>query len=296
MRKRILLIISVLCGLAGSAGAMDTVVLDAPESAYWHTDSRTWFVSNLGGGLSLAKDGYGWISRYDEGGRLLSSRWVEFLDAPTGMAAVGDLLYVADRGCVLEIDINQRRIVRKIDLPGSKFVNDVAAAPNGDLFVSDTELDQIYRLRADRTPQIWLKSDKLQNPNGLLVDGDDLIVATWGTMTDVVTFATKHPGTILRVNLSTKQIVPVGHGQPIANFDGIVKLENAYFATDWTGGRLLKISQTGTVTMVLSGFWQLADLGVDPERGILALPVMSENRLILFNTRALNKELAKPGR
>ena len=62
------------------------------------------------------------------------------------------------------------------------------------------------------------------------------------------------------------------------------------------GGRLLKISQTGTVTMVLSGFWQLADLGVDPERGILALPVMSENRLILFNTRALNEALAKPNR
>ncbi|MFO1433041.1 MAG: hypothetical protein U1F76_23530 [Candidatus Competibacteraceae bacterium] len=32
--------------------------LDAPEAAFWHAESRTWFVSNLGGGLSLARDGF----------------------------------------------------------------------------------------------------------------------------------------------------------------------------------------------------------------------------------------------
>jgi hypothetical protein len=30
------------------------VVLDAPEAAHWHAASGSWFVSNLGGGLSLA--------------------------------------------------------------------------------------------------------------------------------------------------------------------------------------------------------------------------------------------------
>jgi hypothetical protein len=39
--------------------------LDAPEAAYWHAESQTWLVSSLGGGLSLARDGIGWLARYD---------------------------------------------------------------------------------------------------------------------------------------------------------------------------------------------------------------------------------------
>jgi hypothetical protein len=38
--------------------------LDAPEATYWHAGSQTWLVSSLGGGLSLARDGIGWLVRY----------------------------------------------------------------------------------------------------------------------------------------------------------------------------------------------------------------------------------------
>lgn len=281
------LIATMALMLAAPRLAADQVILDAPESACWDPGSRSWFVANLGGGLSLAKDGYGWVSRFDETGRLVASRWVEFLDAPTGMAVTGRRLYVADRDGVVEIDIDTAKVLTTIALPGVKFANDVAAAPNGDLYVSDTELNRIYRVNQRREVEVWLASERLENPNGLWVDGDDLIVATWGPMTDIATFATKRPGTLLRVRVADKQITPLGDGKPIANFDGIVKLGTSYFATDWRAGRLLKVSPDGQVQTVLSGFWQLADLGVDPERGVLALPVMSENRLLLLNTAAL---------
>lgn len=282
-----LLMLAMVCAMATPSRAADEVILDAPENACWDPGSRSWFVSNLGGGLSLAKDGYGWISRFDETGALVASRWVEFLHAPTGMAVVGRTLYVVDRDGVVEIAIASGKTLSTIALPGARFANDVAAAPNGDLFVSDTELNRIYRLDAQRTVEVWLASERLENPNGLWVDGEFLIVATWGPMTDIATFATRHPGTLLRVRLADKQITPLGDGKPIANFDGVVKLGAHYFATDWTGGRLLKISPDGQVRTVLSGFRQLADLGVDPERGVLALPIMSENRLILLDTTAL---------
>ncbi len=281
------LIMAIAAVVAVPIRAAEQVMLDAPEGACWDAGSRSWFVSNLGGGLSLARDGYGWISRFDESGRLVASRWVEFLDAPTGMAVVGRRLYVIDRAGVVEIDIDTAKVLTTIALPDGKFANDVAAAPNGDLYVSDTELNRIYRLGERRVAEVWLASERLENPNGLWVDGEDLIVATWGPMTDIATFATRHPGTILRVRLADKQITPLGDGKPIANLDGIVKLGPSYFATDWRGGRLLRISPAGHVQTVLSGFWQLADLGVDPEGGVLALPVMSEDRLILVNTTAL---------
>jgi len=257
-------------------------VLDAPENAYWHADSQSWFVSNLGGGLSLEEDGYGWVTRFDKFGRVISPRWVENLDAPTGMAARNGRLFVADRGRVHEVDIESGKIVRVINLTGSEFVNDVAISSAGRVFVSDTAKNRIYEVLGSQSV-VWLESEKLQSPNGLWVQGNSLIVASWGPMTDIATFATKHAGTLLRVDIASKSITTIGDGKPIANFDGVVAVGSTYYATDWTGGRLLRITEEGNVSVVMSGFSQLADLGFDPERNQLGLPIMKDNRFILLS-------------
>lgn len=286
MRRGVVLAVAIVSApaLAGRGGEGP---LDAPEAAYWHAESRTWLVSNLGGGLSLARDGLGWLARYDERGELLSARWVEGMDAPTGMAAVGNLLYVADRRGVQEIDVDQGRILRTIEVPGARFLNDVAAAPNGDLFVSDFEANRIYRLGADRKAQVWIEDERLQNPNGLIVDGRHLVIATWGPMIDPATFAAERPGTVLRADLESRELAPLGQGQPIASFDGIVKVGEEYWATDWPRGRLLRIAETGRVREVVSGLHQLADLGYNPADETIALPVMSDNRVIFLRLGAL---------
>ena len=266
-----------------SACAADTdPVLDAPESAYWHADSETWFVSSLGGGLSLEKDGHGWVSRFDASGKVIAARWVAGMDAPTGMASHEGVLYVADRGRVHAVNIASAQIDGTIVLPGAEFVNDVAASRDGRIFVSDTATNRIYEIEKSAAT-IWLESEALQNPNGLWVHENSLVVASWGPMTDLATFASEHPGTLMRVDLDSQAISPVGEGRPIANFDGVVALGNTYFATDWTGGRLLSISSEGVVTVVLSGFEQLADLGIDTRHKRLGLPVMKDNRFIILS-------------
>lgn len=65
-----------------------TKTLDAPESAYFDEGSQAWYVSSLGGGsVTLEEDNYGWISKLDKNGKIIKSRWVEGLNAPTGMAS-----------------------------------------------------------------------------------------------------------------------------------------------------------------------------------------------------------------
>ena len=288
MKSRFLAVcIGLTVSVSTLAAGATNQPLDAPEAAYWHAESQTWLVSSLGGGLSLARDGIGWLARYDARGRLLDPRWIDGLDAPTGIASVGNRVYIADRAGVHEIDVPQAKRLRTIKIPGSIFRNDVAAAPNGDLFVSDFEANRIYRLDQDRKPEVWLEGEQLQNPNGLIVDGDYLVIATWGPMTDPKTFAVKHPGTVLRAHLKSKALTPLGDGKPIASFDGIVKVGDDYFATDWPGGRLLRIAKTGEVREVLAGFSQLADLGYDPTGNTLAMPVMSDHRLIFLHLGAL---------
>ena len=48
------------------------------------------------------------------------------------------------------------------------------------------------------------------------------------------------------------------------------------------GRRLLRIARDGTVTEVLTGFKQLADLGYRPDTGQLGLPEMSSSRVFLL--------------
>lgn len=259
-------------------------ILDTPENIYWDKDSKSWFISSLGGEkVTLAKDGYGWITRLDENRNIVANRWVDGLDAPTGMASYKGYLYVADRGVLVKIHIESGKIIEKIKLAGARFPNDVAAASNGDIYVSDTYENIIYKLEQNGILEVFLQTPKLECPNGLWVDGKDLVVATWGPMTNEATFETSRKGTLLKVNRKTKDITPVGTGEPIANFDGVVKYKNDYYATDWTGGRLLKISNIGEVTEVITGFNQFADLGIDLEKGLIMVPEMSKNRFITIN-------------
>ncbi|TWO33242.1 hypothetical protein E1J38_004920 [Seonamhaeicola sediminis] len=263
-------------------------ILDNPENAYWDGVSKNWFISSLGGEkVTIEKDGYGWITRLDENGNVISNRWIEDLDAPTGMASHKNLLYVADRGVLVEIDISKGKIIRKITLPNSEFANDVAATSNGDIYVSDTFTNSIYKLPKDKNIEIFIKDDILECPNGLWVDGQHLIVVTWGPMTNRATFETSRKGTLMKINLKTKEIKPIGKGLPIANFDGVIKYGKFYYATDWTGGRLLKISEDGDVEEVISGFSQFADLGINAKKGLIMVPEMSKNRFIFLNLKSL---------
>jgi sugar lactone lactonase YvrE len=158
------------------------------------------------------------------------------------------------------------------------------------VYVSDTGKNRIYRVDPEGQAAVWLESAALQSPNGLWVDGGTLIVASWGPMTDIATFATRHPGTLLAVALGDKTIRPIGDGSPIAHFDGVIRHGADFYGTDWKGGRLLRITPEGAVSTVLRGFHQLADLGIDHERRVIGLPVMSENRLIFLHLDALTAD------
>lgn len=272
----------VLTLAGGSALADSQAPLDAPESAHWHADTQSWYVSSLGGGMSVERDGIGWISRFSAAGQLLEARWIEGLDAPTGLASFGGLLYAVDRDGVVEIDMAKRRVLRTIALPGAITPNDIAAAADGTLFVSDMAGNRIYRIPAGGEAEAWLQDTDLEGPNGLWVDGNALLVATWGPAKAPGSIETTRPGRLLSVGLENGDLQVLFDGHSIGHLDGVVKQGEWLYVTDWMAGRVLRISSTGTVHTVLTGLPGLADLGIDPGSGLLGVPAMQDNRLLVL--------------
>lgn len=269
MLSVLLLAISIVATASG---------FQSPESAVWDGASRTWFVSNVVG-KENEKDGKGWISRLDASGRVRQARWVVGLDSPHGLRIHAGMLYVADVDRIVVIDVAGVRVRERISAPGAKFLNDVAVAASGDVYVSDTLADAIYRCTS--SCEIFVKSEALEGPNGLLVEGDRLIVATWGPITDPITFATRTPGRLLSVHLKTREIAPLGDGRPIGNLDGLEKDGADYLVTDFMAGKIFRVSKAASAVLA-TGFAESADLGWDPARRIIAVPEMAGGTVKFF--------------
>lgn len=283
IRIPILIITLSLCYGTFVSGQEINAKYDAPDQVIWHRKTRTWFVSNLGGGISLKKDHYGWITQTDEKGKILHEFWIgktEGMHAPTGMAITEDYLYVCDRDGIYEIDIAKRKINKFFTIIGADFINDIAIAENGDLFVSDFFGNKIYKLpKTTRVPEIWLETNQLKSPDGLYVDDNHLIVASWGSLINKETFETSELGDLLSIDLKTKKIETLI--KQIGNLEGITKVGGQYFITDWSAGKVLKVdTKQKLVTDYIVGLKNPTDLDYSPELNVLAFPQHGTNQVL----------------
>ena len=241
--------------------------LASPESAYYHQRSNSIFVSNINGGV-LDKDGNGYITRIAMGGKVIAEKWATGLNAPKGIRSVGMTIWVADIDEVVgfELTASGARLVSRIRVDGSQFLNDLAAGPDGTLYVSDSNQSRIYSIRDGKTSLFVEVAEADQQPNGLLVDGDRLILGTIGRGAA--------GGRLLAFDLKTKQRMQLTT-ENVGGIDGIesadygwIERRNgtaAYFVTDVIGRRLLHVGNDGKV-MTLAVFDQAgADFGVLPK-------------------------------
>lgn len=268
-----------------NAPKIPTDAYDAPDQCTYHAPSNTWFVSNLGGGISLDRDSYGWISRIDAEGNIIDPVWIgleEGMHAPSGMTITDQYLYACDRDGVWEIDIENQKVANFYPLPGGEFINDIAMAANGDLYISDFFGNRIYKLpAATRKAEVWLQSDRLETPDGLYMDGDDLIVVSWGPLSEPGTFNTSKLGDVLAVDLKTKEITSLV--QEVGNLEGITKAGKYYYITDWAAGTLIKVDpKKKTKSIVLRGLSHPTDPMYSKELGIIAFPQHGKNQVLMI--------------
>ncbi len=288
MKILITLIFSLLTSFSAFANPLlvpawqTDAVFQQPESVVYDAKRDVLFVSNVNGNPNEA-NGLGYISQVSLSGEMVKQHWLDGLNAPKGLAIIGNKLYVADINELVEIDLKSNKIIKRYLAPDAIFLNDVAADAAGNVYVSDMMTNTLHRLVKGQF-EIWLHDAKLEAPNGLLVEGNQLIVGSWGNMTDG--FATDIAGHLKTINIKTKQIQSLGDAFPAGNLDGVEADGNGnYFATDWMNGKLLHITPEGISTTLIKLDQGSADHTVLLDKGLIIIPMMLTNDLITYRIK-----------
>jgi hypothetical protein len=256
--------------------------LEAPESVIYDSKNNLYYVSNVAGNPD-EKNGNGYLSQVDENGKLVNQKWVTGLHAPKGMGIHNGKLYVADIDRVAIVNIADGTVEKMLPAEGATFLNDVAVAPNGDVYISDTfGGNAIYRLSNDKI-DIWFKDEKLDYPNGLLVKGNDVLVSSWGAVTNPETFETAVKGKLLKVSMADKKVTDIT--KSFINGDGLVDYKNGYILSDWVAGKIYFVDNKGSYKEIGSYNAGTADLTLVKSKNVLLIPQMMEGKLMAFSLK-----------
>lgn len=237
--------------------------LAAPESAYYHEPSNSIFVSNINGG-GLDKDGNGYIARIAPSGRVLAEKWATGLNAPKGIRSVGNTIWVADIDEVVGFDVaGDGRLVSRVKVEGSQFLNDLVTSPDGTIYVSDSNQSRIYMVTDGRSSVFIEGVGVGEQPNGLLVDGSRLVLGTIGS--GAGRGGAPSGGRLMAFDLKTKVRTFVTT-EPVGGIDGIEQWEDgSLLVTDVLGNRLLSVTRNGQVLTLMTFTQAGADFGYIPQ-------------------------------
>lgn len=246
---------------------------DQPESVVANKSEHALYVSNING-QPTELNGQGYISKVSLDGNVLDKHWLKNLNAPKGMAIIGDYLYIADMQTVHLASISQAKIIKQFSVKGAKMLNDITIADNGHVYISDLIGGGIYRIADNKISQ-WYTHESLPHPNGLLWQNNTLLIASWGRGMNN-DFSTEHAGNIFSLDTGATKPTLITESEEIGNLDGIVKHNNTIYASDWITGNLFKIEKNKT-KKVLSLKPGLADIGINAS--ILFTPSMLDGQV-----------------
>jgi sugar lactone lactonase YvrE len=253
--------------------------LEQPESVVPDPATGLLYVSNISGAV-MQKDGKGFISKLRSDGTIISREWVKGLNAPTGLALHERTLYVADVDELIEINVASGEIVKRYPAKGAIFLNDVAVGEDGTVYASDTPMNTIWRLK-DGAFEPWLANDALNGPNGLLVLGDKLIVASFGKLPSEG--QKQELGGLLAIDIDKQSLSKIGDSEKIGNLDGLQALTpGIYLVTDWDAGGLYRVPPKGKVERLIKLGKGSADFFYLPDKKLAIVPIMLNNALVAY--------------
>ncbi len=260
-----------------------------PESMRYDPGQDVWFVSNVNG--QTERDNNGFISRVSGEGKLENRRFIAggekgvTLHAPKGLLIVGDTLWTTDLDAVRGFHRRTGAPVANIDLSslGALFLNDITRGPDGALYITDTGVrfdsagqrqhpgpDRIFRI-AGRRVSVALESAELGQPNGITYNRrnrrfllapivGDSSVQEWSPEMKAPRALAKGPG----------------------RYDGIEVTPAGEILVGAWNDSTVSVIRDGTVVPLIRGVPSAADIGYDPTRRRVGVPLIQEGRIEIW--------------
>ena len=259
--------------------------LQTPESVLYDADQDVYFISNING-QPLAKDDNGYISKVNPDTLAVEAKWIDgskkgsHLDAPKGLAIVGDELWVTDITDVKKFDRKTGAPKGKVAIPGSTFLNDLVSDGKS-AYVSDsgmkagaggnfegTGTDSIWQITGTQAKKIAAGKD-LNRPNGL-------------EMAD---------GKLWAVSFAANELYSIDNGKkanvaklPKGSLDGLVHLaDGTFLVSSWESNSVFRGPAAGPFSEVISGVTSPADIGYDTKRHRVLVPHFTESKVTIHD-------------
>ena len=258
-----------------------------PESAYFYTSGSTdpgvYFISSTNG------NEMGWVSKLAADGSIIDSRWATNIRNPMGMRVSGKRLWVNNITEIIGINLKDPsdRIVYSID--DAILLNDLATDSSGYAYLSDSMNSRVVRIDLATGENSTFISTLPSSPNGLLVHGDKLYIASWGIMSEQpeerAEWITQTAGDLYCVSLKQSENLRHIVAPELGNLDGVeIDQQGNIYVSDWENGKLYKISSSNKTVIELGQYKQgLADLGLNSLTGELVLPIMLSSEVLFYN-------------
>lgn len=244
--------------------------LATPESVIFDEKNNIFYVSCIGAVPPTAKDGDGYIAKMDTDGKITDAKWVTGLDAPKGLALVGNILYVADITHVVMIDITTGKITGKKEVAGAVMLNDMDAAPDGTVYFTDSGTNKVYSLKGDDMVEMFTNGDQLKKPNGVFVDGNNLMIAGMDS------------GNFVEYSLTDKKAVT--KVDSLFGGDGVEKYRDDYFVSNWNG-EVYHLTADWKKTKLIDTKEQklnAADIEIVESKNLLLVPTFFGNKVVAY--------------
>ena len=269
-----------------------------PESVKYDSEQDVYLITNINGNPNQ-KDNNGFIIRIKpdstSGSTSLDTlvrggRSGVTLNAPKGMAIVGDTLWVTDIDAVRGFNRLTGAPVASVALTSmpATFLNDVAAGPDGALYITDTGIrfaadgamskpgkDRIFRVGPDRRATVALEDSTLAGPNGIVWDGAN-------TRFIIAPFAGKS-----LFSWKVGETKPTSMATGPGGYDGIEVLSDGrILVSSWTDSTVSVVRPgANTMTRLVTGVEAPADIGYDTKRHYLLIPRFNGNQVEIWAVR-----------
>jgi hypothetical protein len=251
----------------------------APEAVRYDPEQDIYFVGNWGPGSAGETDNNGYISRMKPDGQIETLKFIVggtnhvVLHSPRGMYIVGDTLWVADADAVRGFDRHTGAKLASVDFSGLDrgFLNDVAADATGTVYVTDTGRNKLYKVQGG--PTLVMADSALGGPNGITWDAANnrFIIVPFGGSHAIRAWV---PGSTTLTDVGTSTGAKYD-GVEVLGSDGILvasQADTSLHLFTGTSGRA-----------ILHTLGPPADIAVDTKRHRVAVPVVSQNHVEIYD-------------